>query len=154
MAKKVLILIIVFLGLYAIGLAQAAVSNRLYLPVVVKERTPTPTPTPTPIPSMYLSEVVYNPPNNYMNEYVTVLNITGRSVFMEGWSLHDDSKNTYTFPYYILRTGGTVKVWTKSGNDSYTDLYWGLSEPVWNDHGDCAYLRNPAGEKIVQRCFP
>lgn len=153
MVKKALILITLILVIAAASLARAAVTPKLFLPINVRQPTMTPTSTPTPVPGVYITEIVYNPPNNYMNEYVTIKNLTSKSLFMEGWTLRDDSKNIYTFPYYILRSGGSIKVWTKSGTDTYTDLYWGSPVPIWNDHGDCAYLRDEQDTKLAQYCY-
>ncbi len=152
-SKKALILITLILAISAASFAHAAISPRLYLPIALQQPTMTPTLTPTPLPGVYITEIVYNPPNNYMNEYVTIKNLTPLSLFMEGWTLRDDSKHIYVFPYYILRSGGSIRVWTKSGSDTYTDLYWGSPVPIWNDHGDCAYLRDDQDNKITQYCY-
>jgi hypothetical protein len=152
-SKKILILTTLILVIFAASLAQAAIKPKLFIPINMQQPTMTPTPTPTPLPGVYITTIVYNPPNNYMNEYVTIKNLTHLSIFMEGWTLRDDSKNIYVFPYYILRSGGSINVWTKSGSDTYTDLYWGSPVPIWNDHGDCAYLRDEQDDKVTQYCY-
>lgn len=157
-------------ALLLITAVQAAV-NRTYLPMVLYAPTKSPTPTitgtpytPTPTrtvtptrtitltptatlrPGFHIIHIEHTPDDDELDEYVAITNATGNTVEMEGWIIRDEQQpnaNIYTFPEFSLRNGRTVKVWTKSGTNSSTDLYWGRTEPVWNPGGDCAYLRKP-----------
>ena len=42
-------------------------------------------------------------------------------------------------------------MWVKSGTDTATDLYWGRGNPVWNNDGDVAVLRDAGGGEM-DRC--
>ena len=45
-----------------------------------------------------------------------------------------------------------VKVWTKSGADTPTDVYWGRSQAVCNnDPGDVASLADASGTVVAQQ---
>jgi hypothetical protein len=92
-----------------------------------------------------------------LGEYVSLKNFTTKSIDMSGWKLKDDSGNAYIIPYpqtkFTLYAGATVKVWSKSGVNTTTDLYWGSPVPIWNDHGDCAYLRDAENDPVDSLCY-
>lgn len=108
-----------------------------------RTRTPTPTRTATPVPGIYIIHIEYKPDKNPLDEYVSIRNQGNSSVVMTDWILRDEAGNRFTFPRFTLTAFTTVKVWTKAGQNDPLNLYWGRTEPVWNDHADCAYLRKP-----------
>ncbi len=111
---------------------------------------PTDTPTPTPIPAdLHVAYVEYNPPGADLDgEYVLIENLGAGSQDMTGWTLSDDNFNTYFFPVgFILGGEASVHVWTKGGDDTATDLYWGRGDPVWGNP-DTATLRDNAATVI------
>ena len=121
------------------------------LPTSTPTPTRTPTPTPTPLPSdVRIAFVQYNPPGDALaDEYVVVENRGSGSQDVSGWTLSDDQWNTYFFPTgFVLRGGASVTVWTQSGTDSDTDLFWGRSGPVWGNQSDTAYLRDNTGTVV------
>ncbi len=118
--------------------------------------TPTPTPsvtptrTPTPTPP-YRSDVriVYVEYASYQNEHVLIQNLGNADQDMTGWTLHDEDNHMYTFPDgFVLRIGLEVRVWTKSGSDTYSDLYWGQGSGIWSSSGETATLRDSQGNVI------
>jgi hypothetical protein len=119
------------------------------LPTSTPTRTSTPTITPTPSEEVSIRFIEYAPDNNPLDEWVEIKNNRCANVGMEGWTLNDENKNVYTFPKFTLTCLASVKLWTKSGTDTITNLYWNRTEPVWNDHGDCAYLHDPDLEEPV-----
>ena len=50
---------------------------------------------------------------------------------LAGWKMEDNMGHRYTFPNYALGKGGTVRIYTRAGVDSATELFWGLAEAVW-----------------------
>jgi hypothetical protein len=107
---------------------------------------PTDTPTPTPLPSdLCIAYVEYDPQWDTLDEYVLIENQGAGSQDMTGWTLSDDDWNTYFFPPgFVLAGGASVSVWTGSGVDTDTNLYWGRGDPVWGNRSDTAYLRDSA----------
>ena len=82
-------------------------------------------------------------------EYVLIENRGAGSQDMTCWALYDEQSHAYFFPAnFILAGGASVHVWTKSGTDTATELYWGLDDPVWGNQGDTAYLRDNTGAVI------
>jgi hypothetical protein len=87
--------------------------------------------------------VEYNPLGPDLDgEYVLIENQTAGEQDMSGWTLSDGNWNTYFFPVgFVLSGEASVRVWTKSGTDTATDLYWGRGDAVWGSQ-DKAYLRD------------
>jgi len=123
-------------------------------PTATPTRTITPTPTETWFPGFYITHIESSPDFDEMDEWVAIKNATGQTVDMTDWTLRDENKNIYTFPdNFSLGNGRTVKVWTKWGVDSSTDLYWDSDVPIWNKGSDCAYLRDADNEFVTSYCY-
>jgi hypothetical protein len=77
-------------------------------------------------------------------EWVIVRNAGNEPINLSSWQLKDENRNTFIFPNLTLNTGGAVQIHTISGTNTVIDLYWGLSDPVWNS-GEEAQLLDPSG---------
>jgi competence protein ComEC len=86
---------------------------------------------------------------NLNDEYVTFRNAGDGPLDVGGWTLRDEAEKTYTFPELTVPAGGTVTVYTGSGTDTETELYWGADGPVWNNAGDTVIVTNAAGERVL-----
>ena len=86
-------------------------------------------------------------------EVVLIENTLANPVDLSGWSLRDDQKNTFNFPHYLLGSGQTLSVWSRTGVDTTSNLYWNLEAEVWNDGHDCAYLRDSNGKLQSYVCY-
>ncbi len=151
-----------------------------YLPIIQKPlSTPTPTPlptftptpihtavptatpmpaatnTPVPAPSnVKITYILYNPSGSDVNgEYVRIKNIGGIAQNLAGWKLYDAASNTHVFdfPSMTLQPNGTVQIWTKSGSNTATNVYWGSGAAIWNNTGDTATLSNSSNQ-IISVC--
>lgn len=131
------------------GSATPTITGTLPTPT----RTPTQTPTATLVPGIFIIDIEYTPEGSPLDEFVNIRNQTGKYVPLEGWTLRDENQNTFIFPRYTLVSWAYVKVWTKPGINDPDNLYWGRSEPVWNDFGDCAYLRDAEGDLVDSFCY-
>lgn len=83
-------------------------------------------------------------------ESVTIANRGAQGIALDGWTLSDEDGHTYTFPNLFLWRSGVVVVHTGFGSDSATDLYWGLTEGVWDRMGEKASLRDGKGELVAE----
>jgi Lamin Tail Domain len=104
---------------------------------------------PSPV---VISEIFYNSPgsdrgsNVSLNaEWVKLRNRTGHPVSLFRWTLRDTSRHVYHFGNYSLRAHGTVRIHTGSGRDTQRNLFQDRGWYVWNNDGDTAILRGPAG---------
>jgi endonuclease YncB( thermonuclease family) len=78
-----------------------------------------------------------------------------------GWWLRDSDLRQYTFPdYAVVQPGGTLTVHVGRGEDTESDLYWGLRDPVFDnvrrdrESGDGAYLFDPQGDLRSYMTYP
>lgn len=156
--KALIWLAVLFVAAFTVHVALA---DTIYLPMVRNDRTPTPTRTPTgtftptPYRGMAIMEIVNSPDgNDVLIERVRIRNISSIPVDMTDWTLRDENQNVYHFPDdYELKIGFDVNVWTQSGIDTLSDLYWGRTEPVWNNFHDCAILRDQEDQLVHRRCY-
>ena len=173
MNSKTKLWVAVYLAITLLG-AATVLANTIYLPVIVKSPTITPTPTftstptvtrtpsitstptrtPTPKPGVYVSTIVAAPVVP-LDEYIEIENTSNNSVNMKNWYIKVESNSAmrYNFPDFTLGGGKTVRVWTKFGQDTTSNLFWNWPEPIWKDNGDCAYLRDNAGVLRDKYCY-
>jgi len=77
-------------------------------------------------------------------EWVVVRNAGTEPLNLSGWQLKDSGRNVFVFPNLTLNNGGAVQIHTISGTNTVIDLYWGLTNPVW-ESGEEAQLSDPSG---------
>jgi hypothetical protein len=105
--------------------------------------TPTPLPTPSPTPILSDLHIDHVERSGWDGEYVLVENRGIGAQVMTGWTLHNRTGQTYYFPNgFTLAGEARVRVWTKTGQDSSTSLYWASSTAIWDNRSDTAYLRD------------
>jgi hypothetical protein len=78
-------------------------------------------------------------------EYVTLKNVTRTAKALRGWTLRDAQNHVYTLPAFTLGAGKSVIIHTGKGTNSAAHLYWKQTNYVWNNGGDKATLKTPAG---------
>ena len=84
-------------------------------------------------------------------EWVRVKNFSTVTRNLSGWRILDATGHRYIFPTGSkLGPGKSVSVHTGTGTDGPLGVhkYWRSSYYVWNNTGDTARLRNPAGTLI------
>jgi len=127
----------------AIAAGLLAVAGPAALAAPAAHRAPSP---------VVISEIFYNSPgsdhgsNQSLNaEWVKLRNRTSHRVSLDGWTLRDTAHHVYHFVGYSLRAHGTVRIHTGSGRDTQRNLFQNRGWYVWNNDGDTAILRGPAG---------
>ena len=131
------------------ALTQDETDSQAFMPFVANEPTLTPTRTPRPA-RVRISYIKYDPPGpDRAGERVRITNDGGTAADLTQWTLRDEDKHVYTFPPFTLQADhASVTVWTKSGTDTETSLYWGSAKAVWDNDGDTAYLRDAQGRLV------
>jgi endonuclease YncB( thermonuclease family) len=79
-----------------------------------------------------------------------------------GWWLRDTGQRRMTFPSWAsVPPGGEITVYVGVGDDTDTELYWGLRTPQFADvtrdqraMGDGAYLFDPQGDLRASMVYP
>jgi uncharacterized repeat protein (TIGR01451 family) len=87
-----------------------------------------------------------NPNNEFVEITLDRRFVTSGTVDLTGFSLRNNEGNVFNFPSgFILRDGSPVKVYSGSGINTNTELYWGQSRGMWDNMGDCARRVNASG---------
>lgn len=117
---------------------------------------PPPSLEPTAVPAVVIRDIEYKPEtgDDCAGEYVLLANKGPVDIELRQWQLADKANHVYTFPDFVLPAGAEVKVWTTSGQDSQSDLYWGCPQSVWNNDGDTAVLSDKDGQAIDSYTYP
>jgi LysM repeat protein len=64
---------------------------------------------------------------------------------LAGWTLEEEGGQVFTFPQLILFEDGAVNLYTRAGQATVVDLYWGLEAPVW-ESGEMVVVKDNRGE--------
>ena len=137
-----------------------AVGQQLVIPV---GGLPEPTVAPTEAPAAQPSPIPTEPaaagggiitvtgvldPGLLDTEAVQLVNNGAQAQSINGWKMRDEDNNVYTFgDVSIFGEGAGVLLHTRAGDDTFSDLHWGLSEPAWRS-GEQLTLFD-AGEQVM-----
>jgi hypothetical protein len=123
------------------------------VPTALPTQPPTAPPTQSP-PVVEILHIEYDPQQpeeeeDWQHEFVSLRNTTMENQDLSFWTLEDSDGRVFNFPEFTLAPGASVKVWTKEGTASATDLYWNCRGAIWDNNGpDTAILKNHRGEVI------
>jgi competence protein ComEC len=129
----------------------------------------TPTPT-TPVPTVTPSPTPTQPPaitgniqiiNIFVNgagslepdEHVDIRNDDTRPIQLFNWTLRDIANHVYTFPSFVIQPGQECRVYTNENHPEWCSFNYGSGSAIWNNTGDCAYLRNGGGNLVDEYCY-
>jgi len=95
-----------------------------------------------------------NDNENLNDEYVVFENRGDETFALGGWTVRDEAGHTYVFPDgFALGPGELVTLYTGSGTDTATELYWGRTGAVWNNGGDTLTLVDDSGATVLERSY-
>jgi LysM repeat protein len=125
-------------------------------PTLTPRATTTPRPTATatgatPTPQLLISAVIGA--GDLENERIEIKLTDGGELALSGWQITDGAGSTFTFPQFILRSGGQISVYTRAGEPSVTALYWGLAAPLWQ-RGKTATILDAQGNTRATFTIP
>jgi micrococcal nuclease len=90
-----------------------------------------------------------NDNENPNGEWIEITNQGREPVQMANYTLKDEANHIYTFGTFAVAPGVTFRLFSGQGQDSPTELYWGLNgESIWNNGADAAFLRDSDGNLI------
>jgi hypothetical protein len=87
------------------------------------------------------------------SEHVVLERTGSGPLALAGWQLVGPDRNTYTFPRLTLFESSAVNVYTRLGQDTVVDLYWGLGVPAWQS-GDTVTLADAQGVEQASFTIP
>jgi hypothetical protein len=137
---------------------RAITALTLVVPLVAAAPTPATAATTT----IQFSGAVYDSPGadtrsatSLNAEWIRLTNRSRTTIDLRGWTIRDAAGKTYRFATtYRLAANRNVYLHTGRGTDGRPDVqhrYWQSGNYVWNNPGDTATLRNPAGQ-LVDTC--
>jgi len=125
-------------------------TGALYLPLITNGPLPQPT-----APTLRIAKIVYDPPGaDLVGEYIQLYNSGATAQDLTNWQLTDLAHHAYPFPSFALQPLATVTLWTKSGVNTPTDLYWNSGMAIWNNDGDTAILTDANNTTIDTCTYP
>ncbi len=91
---------------------------------------------------------------NLNDEYVTFGNKCSYSIDMNDWTVKDETaSHIYTFPSFIFHGKAAFTLYTGTGADTDSALYWGRTSgnyaSIWNNGGDTLFLRDSNGYLVL-----
>ncbi len=99
----------------------------------------------------------YNAPGddreNLAGEFVEFRNACQDALDVTGWRLEDSKGQGYVFGSFAVGGKSTFRLRTGQGDDNETDLFWGLSMPVWNNDGDRLRVWTAEGELALDYSY-
>ena len=91
---------------------------------------------------------------NLNGEYVTLEHTGDTSLSLGGWTIEDDASHGFTIPDGTqLAPGEQVTIYTGTGSDTDSELYWGSGKPIWNNGGDTIIVREGDGDVVLRRPY-
>jgi endonuclease YncB( thermonuclease family) len=115
-----------------------------------------PTLTPTPSGAGDLIIVKISPTGTAWQEpeeYVEIFNDGAQSVQLKDWTIRDTKGHVFAFPNFILGPQQYCRVYTDLYLPEHCGFtYYSLS-PIWENDGDCAYLKDGDGILIDMYCY-
>ncbi len=90
---------------------------------------------------------------NLNDEYFTLKNSCSYLIDLTGWTIKDEATHIYKFNNFNLGANVQVTIYTGSGQDTSTELYWGKTSAVWNNDGDTLFLRDKNGNFVLEEKY-
>lgn len=87
------------------------------------------------------------------DEFAEIRNLSAFPVQLSGWTLSDEKGHKFTFPELLLISGGYCRIYTNQYVPQTCGLSFNSLSAIWDDAGDCAYLRDLQGNLVSQFCY-
>lgn len=112
-------------------------------------------PSPTLAGSLIITTIHYDGRGEKEpDEYVELRNDSPMPIALKGWTLEDKAKHRFTFPDFVIQPGQVCRVYTNEIHPESCGFSFRFGRTaIWNNGGDCAYLRDAQGKLIVEYCY-
>ncbi len=116
----------------------------------------------TPLPDMVALPSLDQPvlevqavivPGDLDTERVLIRNAYSEAVSLQGWQVKNSTGDEYTFPVLTLYPGGSISLYSRSGEDTALELYWGLTRAAWKS-GVTVILLDSQGNQRAEYLIP
>ena len=148
------------LGIYLLINVVVSAVTTLFVIILWMHFTLSSTPTSlegTPLPSgeyagqLAISAVIGA--GDLKNESVLIELVGDKDLSLAGWRLRDEDGNEYRFPALVLHPGARVTLFTYSGDDTASELYWDRQVAAWTS-GEKVSLLDPRGQEQAGYVVP
>ncbi|MBE0696891.1 MAG: lamin tail domain-containing protein, partial [Anaerolineaceae bacterium] len=124
-----------------------------FLPLVVKLIPTTVTPTQI-ITNISIQSIFYDGAGSQEpDEYVELKNLDNHPTNLQSWTLADTAGHTFTFPSFSIQANQVCRVYTNQDHPESCGLNYHSNLPIWNNTGDCAYLKNASAQLVSSYCY-
>jgi hypothetical protein len=113
--------------------------------------TPTYSLPPLDTPVIEIQAVIV--PGDLDAERVLIRSTSSSALTLTGWKVENGSGQEYTFPSLTLYPGGVIALYTRNGENTAIDVYWGLSKAAWKS-GAVVTVTDSAGAKRTEYDIP
>ena len=160
--RAVVLAILLILAIPAYITLAASLAYQTYLPIVYKNVPPTPTKTPGPTPTsqppstgnVVITTIFYNGSGpNEPDEYVEIRNDDNFSIQLANWTLRDEANHVFTFPSFVIQVAQVCRIYTNEYHPESCGFNYGSGAAIWNNTGDCGYLRDSYSTPIDDYCY-
>ncbi|MDM8526820.1 LysM peptidoglycan-binding domain-containing protein [Anaerolineales bacterium HSG24] len=112
----------------------------------------TPTSTPAEFTGIIVNITEVIEAGNIDQERLSIFN-QGVGTSLKNWTLEGSPIGTFSFPDIFIFSGGTIRIHTKAGQSTPSDLYLGQSESAW-PAGTSVILRDKDGLEVSRYAIP
>jgi hypothetical protein len=175
--KKTVLLMFLSILILAIPITISiaeSIGYQTYMPLVQKFPTPTPTKTPTFTPTATSTSTPTATPTRFIpitgnidittiyydgsgqfepDEYVEIKNQDVFPIQLQNWTLRDEANHVFTFPNFVIYPNQICRVYTNEDHPEWCGFDYHSGSAIWNNTGDCGYLRDSANTLIDQYCY-
>jgi competence protein ComEC len=128
--------------------------NYFFLPIVNRGESQSPTPTPPITNNVAIINIFFDGTGNLEpDEYVEIRNDNNNPIQLGGWTLRDSAQHIYKFPNYVIQPGQVCRIYTNEYHPEWCGFNYGFGSAIWNNTGDCAYLRDSQSNLIEDYCY-
>jgi hypothetical protein len=92
-------------------------------------------------------------PGDLETERGLIRNAYSEAVSLQGWQVKNSTGDVYTFPVITLYPGGSVSLYSSSGENTALELYWGLTRAAWKS-GVTVILLDSQGNQRTEYLIP
>lgn len=125
------------------------------VPVITSQQQSYPEGQPTlppPDEPVILIETIIGA-GDLQNEVVLLRRVGEGELLLTGWKLTNGRGAEYTFPYLLLNKNGAVRLYSRAGNNTVMELFWGSQQAVFRN-GDVVSLYDWQGNLRASYTLP
>jgi len=86
-------------------------------------------------------------------EYLTFRNTGDEALDLSGWVVENEDGQRFVFPEGFTLADENVTLYSGSGSDTESDLYWGATDGVWDDDGDTIVVKTADGQEVLREPY-